>query len=227
LFPKELFVITPGFEILFEMVMKTETEIRILEKAKELFEQFGYSKVTMEEIALSLAISKKTLYKNFSNKDHILKEIILKQKCEAGDFIEKLIVDDSIDFVTKLKRLMNYMAQLSEKMQNPMIQDLHKINHNMWLEIQDFRKNKAIKNFSELLKNGIDDGVFRDDIDPQVLVPAYLAAVHSVSNPSFLSTIPLTAEQVYREVAKLFFEGLFTKEGRKKYKNIEKKELNK
>lgn len=209
------------------MVMKTETEIRILEKAKELFEQFGYSKVTMEEIALSLAISKKTLYKNFSNKDHILKEIILKQKCEAGDFIEKLIVDDSIDFVTKLKRLMNYMAQLSEKMQNPMIQDLHKINHNMWLEIQDFRKNKAIKNFSELLKNGIDDGVFRDDIDPQVLVPAYLAAVHSVSNPSFLSNIPLTAEQVYREVAKLFFEGLFTKEGRKKYKNIEKKELNK
>lgn len=227
LFPVELFEIASGFEILLEMKMKPETEIKILEKSKELFEQFGFTKVTMEEIAYSLSISKKTLYKHFNNKDHILKEIILQQKCEVGDYIEKLIKDSSMNFVTKLKILMNYLAQLSGKMQGTMIQDLHRINHEMWRELQDFRKNKAIKNFSELLKNGVEDGVFRDDIDPQVLVPAYLAAVHAVSSPGFLSTVPLTAEQVYKEVAKLFFEGLFTKEGRKKYINVEKKEFNK
>lgn len=209
-----------------KMNKETETKIKILEKSKELFEQFGFTKVTMEEIALSLSISKKTLYKHFNNKEHILKEILIQQKCEVGDYIEKLIQDSSMDFITKLKTLMNYLAQLSEKMQGPMLQDLHRINHDMWIEIQDFRKNKAVKNFTELLKNGVEDGIFRNDIDSQVLIPAYLAAVHSVSSPRFLSSVPLTTEQVHREVAKLFFEGLFTKEGRKKYKNIENKEFN-
>jgi negative regulator of sigma E activity len=51
----ELFTIALGFEILLEMKMKLETEIKILEKSKELFEQFGFTKVTKEENASSLS----------------------------------------------------------------------------------------------------------------------------------------------------------------------------
>jgi len=55
------------------MTEEKEIKQRIALKADEMFRQFGYSKVTMEEIASSLAMSKKTLYKHFSNKDHLLK----------------------------------------------------------------------------------------------------------------------------------------------------------
>ena len=41
---------------------------KILEKAGEMFLNFGFKSVTMDDIADELAISKKTIYANYKNK---------------------------------------------------------------------------------------------------------------------------------------------------------------
>lgn len=48
---------------------------RILETAKEFFLEFGYKKVTMDEIADSLGMSKKTLYQYFPSKYELLSAV--------------------------------------------------------------------------------------------------------------------------------------------------------
>ena len=45
---------------------------KILEKSNELFLNLGFKSVTMDEIASSLGVSKKTLYKYFSNKTALI-----------------------------------------------------------------------------------------------------------------------------------------------------------
>jgi TetR/AcrR family transcriptional regulator, cholesterol catabolism regulator len=52
-----------------------EVRERILKAAEELFMKFGIRRVTMDEIASELGISKKTIYLHFEDKDAIVHEV--------------------------------------------------------------------------------------------------------------------------------------------------------
>ena len=46
---------------------------QILESARTLFTQYGYRKVSMNEIAASANVTKKTVYSYFKDKDELFK----------------------------------------------------------------------------------------------------------------------------------------------------------
>lgn len=205
--------------------MSDEKDIKqkILHTAEEMFQKFGYSKVTMEEIASNLNISKKTLYKHFANKEHILKEMVHNNKCEVDNFIDELMKDKTTPFIDKLKNFMNFIAKVSKKIEGTMVHDIMKSHPEIWKDIEQFRENRAYKNLSNLIKDGIQNGIFRDDVNTEVVVLAYVSAIHTLINPETLSKLPISADQAFRDILKIMFEGLFTSEGRKKYRNTFKK----
>ena len=45
------------------------TKEKIITSARNLFETYGYKKVSMEEVAVNAGVTKKTLYAYFKNKD--------------------------------------------------------------------------------------------------------------------------------------------------------------
>ena len=49
---------------------------KIINKAKEMFLRLGFKSITMDDIACEMCISKKTIYKYFSNKDILIEESI-------------------------------------------------------------------------------------------------------------------------------------------------------
>jgi len=200
--------------------MNEDNEIkdRIRMRADEIFSQHGYSKITMEEIASTLGISKKTLYKHYSNKESILKEIVSTAKCEIEIFIEELINNKKLAFIEKLKLFMNFIAKQTVRLESPMIHDVMKCNPEIWHEILEFRKNRFYKQFSELIEQGKKSRIFNKDLNTEVIVITYVSAVHSLISPGILSTLPISADQAYMEIMKIFFEGIFTEEGRHKYK---------
>ncbi|KAF0153055.1 MAG: transcriptional regulator TetR family [Ignavibacteria bacterium] len=202
--------------------MNEEKEIkqRIVQKADELFRKFGFSKVTMEEISYELGISKKTLYKYFSNKEHVLKELIHTHKCEVDAFIEGLMSRQNITFIEKLKEFMNFIAKQAAKLEEPMVHDLMKSHPAIWCDIEEFRSKKAHKHLSKLIEDGIEDGIFRSDINNDVVVAAYVASIQSLLNPKVLAKLPVSADQAFRDILKILFEGIFTAAGRENYKSI-------
>ena len=87
-----------------------EIKDRILRKAEEHFLKLGYSKVTMNEIAEDLGMSKKTLYAHFESKEELLKTIVFKLRDERIAKIDKLLDDKQIDFIEKLGQLLDLTA---------------------------------------------------------------------------------------------------------------------
>ncbi|MFA7228413.1 MAG: TetR/AcrR family transcriptional regulator, partial [Melioribacteraceae bacterium] len=150
------------------MINSIEIKGRILNKAYEMFHGYGFSKITMEEIAAELGISKKTLYKHFSNKEHILKELISSIKCEVNEFIEELLADKSIEFIEKLKKFMNFIAKQGSRLEGPMGRDLIKNHPEFWRDIDEFRKKSAYSNLSRLIEQGIKSGIFRKDVNTEI-----------------------------------------------------------
>lgn len=199
---------------------------KILEKADEMFRRFGFTKVTMEEIASNLGISKKTLYRHFSNKEHILKELVHVNKCEVDQFVETLMNDHETPFIEKLKSFMNFIAKISKRVEGDMIKDLMKTHPEVWRDIDEFRTNHAYRNLSYLIKEGIKDGIFRDDINNDVVVVAYVASIHTLINPETIAKLPVSADQAFKDVIKILFEGIFTTEGREKYHSVFSKNEN-
>ena len=55
------------------------TRKRILEAAYRLFRRQGYSRVTMDEIAATARLTKRTLYHHFESKDRLLAEVLVEQ----------------------------------------------------------------------------------------------------------------------------------------------------
>ncbi|MBA22787.1 MAG: hypothetical protein CMP52_05550, partial [Flavobacteriales bacterium] len=64
----------------------------IIEKASKLFLQLGFKSVTMDDLAVSMGISKKTLYIHFDNKYQLVSEV-------ANSIFEKVTQD-----ITEIKR---------------------------------------------------------------------------------------------------------------------------
>lgn len=201
-------------------IMKDELEIkkRILLKAEEMFMQFGFSKVRMEEIAAELCISKKTLYKYFSNKEHVLKEVIGENKCEIETYIDDLLANKSMEFIDKIKTLMNFLAKHIAKFDGLMVRDIMKNHPEIWKDIQEFRREKAHANFSRLIEEGIESGYLRNDIPPRLIIILYDSAMHGLLDPGSISNLPLTSDQVHREVNKVVLEGILSEKGREKFR---------
>ena len=197
---------------------ETEVKNRIRLKAEEMFSQFGFSKVTMEEIAAELCISKKTLYKYFSNKEHVLKEVIGEVKCEITTFVDELLADKTMEFIDKINKLMSFLAMHIAKIDGPLVRDLMKNHPEMWSDIQKFRREKTHANFSRLIQEGIERGFFRKDIPAQLIVMMYDSAMQGLLNRDALSELPFTSDQIHREVNKVVFEGILSDKGREKFR---------
>ncbi len=198
-----------------------EIKDRILTRAEEMFLKFGYSKVTMDEIAANLGMSKKTLYKFFPSKEELVREIIYKMRCGVKDYIDDLLANDEMDFVEKLKRLMNLIGNQSSKLQGPLLEDLHKNIPEVWKQINEFRKENVRQKFTQLINMGVEKGIFRKDVDQRLIVLTYSSAVQGLINPEILSQMPFSVEQVFESVIKIIFSGIFTEEGRIKYNSYQ------
>lgn len=201
---------------------------RILTKSEEIFFQFGYSRVTMDQIAESLGISKKTLYKYFDSKENLLRSIIDKLKFSIRTNCDLICNNGDMPFIMKLKTLMNYIAKWSTRLRGPLPEDIQKNHPEIWRDINEHRRKESLAKFAGLITEGVEQGVFRKDIDQQVIVLTYVNAVSSLINPETLSQLPYTGDQVFEMLLNIIFEGIFTEEGREKYKssktNFEKNE---
>ncbi len=194
---------------------ETETRARIFAAADEMFMQHGYSKVTMEEIASGLGISKKTLYRFFPNKRELLRELMTERQSEFMEHIEVIWKREDLDFVGKFRSTLDFVGERSSKMNK--FQDVQKIAPDIWKEIHDFKKEKIFQRVRRLFEAGFETGIFRSDIDRDIVLLVYTHAVESIVNPEALSELPCTAGQAFEAISKIIFEGILTEEGRSKY----------
>jgi len=203
---------------------ENEVKERILHQAGEMFLQFGFSRVTMEEIAVELGMSKKTLYKFFPGKEQLLKEMVTGMRCKLEDYVQELWGNKEMSFLEKLKNLMNYIGNQSTTFRGPLAHDLQKNFPQLWEEINESRKTHSLQKFNLLLSEGTEKGVFRKDIDQQIVVLLFMNAIQGILNSDVLSQLPYTANQVFESIIKVLMEGIFTEEGREKYLSIKHEE---
>ena len=87
---------------------------QIIEAARKLFYQFGFKKVSMDEIAREAGVTKKTIYMYFNSKEELLKYFIEEEIEEMRQIVEE-VESMNLDFFdtvnTAIYRLLQYRKE--------------------------------------------------------------------------------------------------------------------
>jgi TetR/AcrR family transcriptional regulator len=75
--------------------IQPDRKTQILNAAEQRFARFGLSKVTMDEIAADVGMSKAALYYYFKTKEDIFREVIAREQAQFIDGAEKIIARDT------------------------------------------------------------------------------------------------------------------------------------
>lgn len=151
---------------------------KILDKAGEMFLKYGYKSVTMDDIASEMAISKKTLYKYFDNKENLVDESTsqIHQSCLSA------ISDITARGFTAIKENLEIKKMFREMFKNVGGSPLFQLKK-YYPKVYDKVMSVEVVAFYECIKNnilkGIESGFYRKDLKVDISVDFYMALIFS------------------------------------------------
>ncbi len=187
---------------------------RILAIARKNFFAFGYSKVTMDALAIQLQISKKTIYRFFKSKQSLLESAIYDFFAEFNEKINDIIKEKgkSKNKLNTLKLFISLIQSQISQFNIHAFEDIRKNNPKAWQIIIKLREKMINNELRELLKQGKIDGLVREDIDIDILVLVILNAVQYVATPEIISRFSYSTEEVIEMIAKIVILGILTQD---------------
>ncbi len=194
--------------------MEASAGARIVAAARDLFLHRGFVRVTGDDIAAELGISKATLYREFRSKEDILRAVVHAFMAEMSGGVDSLIRDDALNFVEKLARLLAFFGGRLSQLGTLFIRDIQRSAPAVWREIEEFRRDKIIVNFKTILAAGRCQGLFRGDIDMDLLLNMFLKLVEEFVSPAETFRSGRSPAATFESVIKVFFQGILTDKGR-------------
>lgn len=139
----------------------------IIETANALFKQYGIRSVTIDNVSRSIRISKKTFYNYFRQKEDLVDAVLTVNEKNIIDKLHKLLKDNNA--IDSLILIIKEMKKVVDSKSPTMYYDLKKYYPNL-LEKHEKIQSDSISNwFESNLKQGIEEGFYRDDIDIELV----------------------------------------------------------
>jgi AcrR family transcriptional regulator len=191
---------------------------KIIMFCQELFLKEGFYKISMDEIASDLKMSKKTIYKYFPSKQDLVRIVILDfLKTNQENITE--IVNQKQDAVTKFHLMVKFIAEMLLRGGEKLFIEIPKHMPEMWNEIDSFRTKMMGEKFSMLIEQGKKEKYFIDF--PTVLVlNIFISAVRGVVTPRFLMHNKLSATEALNYTIKILMNGILTEKGIKIFNRL-------
>jgi len=196
---------------------------RILDKALQLFREYGIRSVSMDDIAGSMGISKKTLYQSFEDKNDLVEKVedyrySLRQ--EQFNFIYKQRLSSIEEMISIHAVLKNLIGSYSKAFEH----DLKKYFPELYEKHNERRIIKMKEALKKNIKKGIVEGVYRSDINIDLIADYKTSYIlFMTERKTFEKGFGLL--EYFNEIFKLHMNGILNEKGMKEYS--EKTEINK
>ena len=194
--------------------------VRILEAAHRHLFAYGYSALTMDELAHELGMSKKTLYLHFPGKDAIVGTIIEEIGRQIRQELESVIAQPKLPFAQKLRAIVDIVAPRLSLMSPAMLRELQRYAPKLFQMIDELRQKNIPSVFSRVFRAGLSEGALRPEVDPDFAAQFWLQAIRGLTHPEVLAVTHLSPKQTLEKALELFTGGLLTPAGRKEYEKL-------
>jgi len=147
------------------MEKEPKKKTQIVEAADKLFNQFGFKKVSVEEICQAADVSKMTYYKYFANKNELIKYLWQMMINESWAKLDQLEQQD-VPFAEKVKMIIEMKEAATSQMGSEYIRDYL----NMVPELMDFYNQifgEVMTRFMGIIRKAQEKGEVRKSIRPE------------------------------------------------------------
>jgi TetR/AcrR family fatty acid metabolism transcriptional regulator len=193
------------------MARKKDEEKRkkILDAATKVFARVGFSNTRIQDVAQEAGIAHGTVYLYFKSKDDLFISIFQESLGELIDYISSEVQKkDSAE--DKLRRMISLQLDIIEE--NP---DLTKLILIEFPRTGNFLNDKNIDVLSnyidvigDILKNGIEEGIFSTNVKPDIIATMIYAAIQGIATRWILDGMSYSIKTMDVEISEIFLKGL-------------------
>lgn len=189
---------------------------KILSAAIELFRQYGFKTITMDDIARRAGISKKTLYQHFANKNEVVGETVQWYKCKIS---EQCIayMSEAENAIEAMVRIMTLFDTINRQMNPLTMLEMERFFPEVYRQFRDKMLVEDVQNIKANLEKGIEEGLYRPEIDPEFMARYRLEMSLLMYRPTLLINEQNDLAAVGREINEHFLYGIMTNKGEKLY----------
>jgi len=185
---------------------------RIIEEAAVMFRTFGIRSVTMDMLANQMGISKRTIYEVFEDKDDLLSGV-LKWMALKQEKLSSRVLEESENVIEAIFKLLDIMTEHFHNMSPAFRMDMKRFHNDM---INKFNKTDELpyyNNNAEILKRGIEEGIFRKDLDIMITNKCLMEVMKMSGDKDVSAEDDLINEDVIRDFFINYLRGISTQKG--------------
>lgn len=184
---------------------------KILLLAIKMFKKNGIKEMSIQKLISPLGISTKTLYKYFESKEELFIEVLRTIEEERCKELAQLRKDtEPIPLLLKIW----YMAYKKDYgVNNKLLTDLKKYYPEIDKQIETEYGEFYWKEFHEIIKKGINEGVFIDKINRAIVLESMAALYGSACRRGDYDKIGAPLFDVFENSIVIFLRGICTSKG--------------
>lgn len=203
--------------------MNLDAKNRIVECALKMFLEKGIKSITMDMIAAELAISKRTIYEYFENKEMLVLSCLelFGNKIKEEFDKKKELSENSLEF---LLNVFYVNVKIFRVVNVNFFKDMKRMFPNIQADVE--RKEKEnIEIFGTVLTTAQEEGFVRTEFDVEILKNIFYMIVLTLKDPSFYDFSKYSFPDVFWTNSELFFRGIATEKGMKLIDNFNRKKI--
>lgn len=184
----------------------------ILEKTSELFLEFGIRNLNMDDISRNMGISKKTLYLYVKSKEDLIEKLFLYDQAKwdkkMGVIMEKKL--NAIEILFQVSQLVfDEMGRFDPKITF----ELKKYYEPIFQDFMVRKQNHIFTQISKNIRKGMDEGLYRDDVNVELVAGLYVRNLVMMHNKDFCIAEDITLEQLIEVMFENHIRAISTPDG--------------
>ena len=193
---------------------KLQLKERILDTAMQAFIAHGIRAVKMDDIAESLAISKRTMYEIYATKEELLYEgVKTTRENRKAKFMELGKGKDLMEILLKV-----YHMRLEEaNAVNPLFYD-DLVKYPRVLRYLTREQKNSRENMMLFFQRGVEEGYFRDDVNYELAARLFDALGRYIQEERLYNKYSI--KDIFRGMPLVLLRGLCTEKGIEKLQKI-------
>ena len=219
-------LVTQKVSVVLHLIMAdVETGLRIKQKAHELFMQYGLRSVSMDDIASSLGISKKTIYQYFADKDELV-DAVVDVEFRKNEGICEYDRSNSKNAVHEIFMAMDMVVEMFSSMNPSLVFDMQKYYPKAFQKFHKHKNDYLYNVIRDNIKRGIAEELYRPELNVDIIARFRVESIMIPFNPEFFSKLKYKLAEIEEEFIIHFLFGMASLKGYKmivKYQQEKKK----
>ncbi len=202
------------------------TGVRIQQKAHELFMQYGLKSVSMDDIAASLGISKKTIYHCYADKDQLV-DAVIDAEFARNESICEHDKNNSKNAIHEIFMAMEMVAEMFSNMNPSLLFDMQKYYPKAFTKFLSHKNDYLFNVVKNNIIRGIQEELYRPELNVDIIARLRVENIMLPFNHEFYHRMKYTMLQIEEETIIHFLFGIASLKGYKLTAKYQQERINK